>query len=143
MYISLNFKICLGYFTNLQYIQKTSLMVYGPHVEWLFVICTQFCSACVQNHFCCYCLNRNKTDVLKGDQSALNQKVLHSPLPLPPLVNSQPPTASDNNSPVSRKKLDPIAVENEEANSSEKKKKKKKKKKKRTVDEAGDNENEN
>lgn len=113
----------------------------------IFYDCTQFCSACVQNHFCCYRLNRNKTDVLKGDQSALKQKVLHSPLPLPPVDNSQPSKASDDK--LSRKKLDPIAVENEEANSSEKKKKKKKRKKKKidnetadnNVEEAGDNGN--
>lgn len=92
--------------------------------------------------FCCYSLNRNKTDVPKGDQSALNQKAWQSPLPLPP-VATQLPTASTHNLPVSRNnQLGPIAVENEEANSSEKKKKKKKKKKKRIVDEAEDNENE-
>nr|XP_034299603.1 uncharacterized protein LOC105321961 isoform X3 [Crassostrea gigas] len=91
--------------------------------------------------------SKNKTDVLKGDQSALNQKVLHSPLPLPAVDNSQPSKASDDK--LSRKKLDPIAVENEEANSSEKKKKKKKRKKKKidnetadnNVEEAGDNGN--
>lgn len=117
-----------------------NFMAFGPHILGLFVFCTQFCSACVQTHFCYYRLNRNKTDVLKGDQSALKHKVLHSPLPLPPVDNSQPPKASDDK--LSRKKLDPIAVENEVANSSEKKKKKKKKKKKRIVDEAEDNENE-
>lgn len=117
-----------------------------------FVSCTQFCSACAQNKFCCYHLNRNKIDVLKGDQSALDKKAWHFPLPSPPLANSQPPTASTQNLPLSRNnQLGPIEVKNTETNSSEKKKKKKKKKKKRTDDETADkkveetvdNENEN
>lgn len=97
----------------------------------------------MQNYFCCYRLNRNKAGVPKGEQSALKQKEINTPLPLPPSGNSQYLTASTNNLPVSRNKLDPIVMENEEPNPSERKKKKRKKKKRKNeknVDEAGDNE---
>lgn len=101
----------------------------------------------MQNYFCCYRLNRNKAGVPKGEQSALKQKEINTPLPQPPSGNSQYLTASTNNLPVPRNNhLDPIVMENEEANPSERKKKKRKKKKRKNeknADEAGDNEDEN
>lgn len=100
----------------------------------------------MQNYFCCYRLNRNKAGVPKGEQSALKQKEINTPLPQPPSGNSQYLIASTNNLPVSRTKLDPIVMENEEANPSERKKKKRKKKKRKNeknADEAEDNEDEN
>lgn len=90
----------------------------------------------MQNHFCCYRLHRNKAGVPKGEQSALKQKEINTPLPSPP---SQPQTAFAHNLPMSRtNQLPPLAKENEEVNTVEKKKKKKKKKRKKS-EEAGEN----